>query len=194
MSHCYICSHLGIHVLHARCPTDPCSCVDVILAQIMKLNVVQAAIALRLENWALDQEIAGFNPKISSEIRAGKLNKSKAAVRNPLRKVLLTLCCLVTSTRGQWLCWSEPVCNRIWVKQSAAGTPQQADRATIFRVNRGWRKVDSPILYADLLPDKADRWQTRIWMFLLCLDRSVRPLWTDIPPARGERKRVLSWV
>lgn len=40
---------------------------------------MRAMMALRPGNWALDQEIAVFNPKTSSGIWAGKLNKSNAA-------------------------------------------------------------------------------------------------------------------
>lgn len=56
----------------------------------MKLNGLRVVIALRQENWAVDQKIAGFNPKISSTILAGNLNKSNGAVKRPQRKVLLT--------------------------------------------------------------------------------------------------------
>ncbi len=52
----------------------------------MKLTVMQALIALRFENWAVDQEIAGFHPKISRKMLAWRLNKSNA-VKELLRKV-----------------------------------------------------------------------------------------------------------
>ena len=126
-SHGSMCCMRPLHMNHARV------CCNARLSHETKCYVGSDSLKAG-KNWALDQDNAGFNPKMSSQNERGKLNKSNCSFKKPLRKVLLTSSSLGTSTSGLWLYWSDPRC--MWVKQSAVGNHKKPSEQNIL-----WKQI-----------------------------------------------------